>query len=216
MTTEKKTETTTGQITIPPPNIKRVTFRIKGTAPYMQHRFSQKAMQTMIDKQKAGSQGKKGKLKEPRDFDADYKAAMHISEKGWHGIPAPAFRGALISACRLVGFKMTLAKLSLFIEADGLDEVDGTPLVKIEGTPEKNIGPVRNETGVCDIRVRPMWRQWNATVKIRFDADQFKVDDVANLLQRAGEQVGIGEGRPDSKMSYGMDYGTFTLEKSNE
>ena len=32
------------------------------------------------------------------------------------------FVSALISACRLVGFKMTLAKLSVFVEEDGRDK----------------------------------------------------------------------------------------------
>jgi hypothetical protein len=55
---------------------------------------------------------------------------------------------------------MTLAKLSLFIEADGLDVIDGTPLVRIiAGEPERTDMHVRNATGVVDIRTRPMWRE---------------------------------------------------------
>jgi ribosomal protein S17 len=42
--------------------------------------------------------------------------------------------------------------------------------------------------------------------------DQFKVQDVANLLSRVGEQVGICEGRPDSKNSAGMGWGTFQVK----
>jgi hypothetical protein len=49
---------------------------------------------------------------------------------------------------------------------------------------------------------------------VRFDADQFKASDVVNLLQRAGAQVGIGEGRPFSKSSNGLGYGTFDVEVS--
>jgi hypothetical protein len=37
------------------------------------------------------------------------------------------------------------------------------------------------------------------------------VTDVTNLMQRVGQQVGIGEGRNDSKMSAGMGWGCFTL-----
>jgi hypothetical protein len=44
-----------------------------------------------------------------------------------------------------------------------------------------------------------------------YDADQFTLEDVSNLLARAGMQVGIGEGRPDSKMSAGMGWGTFRI-----
>jgi hypothetical protein len=70
----------------------------------------------------------------------------------------------------------------------------------------------RNATGVADIRVRPMWRKWALNVVLRFDADQFTTSDVVNLLSRAGEQVGIGEGRPFSKSSNGLGFGTFTVE----
>jgi len=70
---------------------------------------------------------------------------------------------------------------------------------------------VRNATGVADIRVRPMWREWGAHVRVKYDADQFTLTDVTNLMARVGMQVGIGEGRPDSKSSAGLGWGTFEL-----
>jgi hypothetical protein len=86
------------------------------------------------------------------------------------------------------------------------------PLVKLDaGQPERLDMAVRNQTGVADIRVRPMWRQWGATLRIQFDGDQFTAKDVANLLGRVGLQVGIGEGRPDSKNSAGMGWGLFEV-----
>ena len=117
----------------------------------------------------------------------------------------------MVSACRLVGFKMTIAKLSVFIEADGIDRVDGVPLIRINGTPEPLRQHVRNATGVCDLRVRAMFKTWSATIRISYDADQFSQEDVANLMMRVGRQVGIGEGRPDSKASVGMGWGTFSI-----
>lgn len=167
----------------------------------------------MKAKHEAGGTAKKGKAREPRDFDDDFRQAMHVSTSGWYGIPASAFRQAMISACRLVGFKMTLAKLSVFVAADGFDRVDGIPLIRLNSAsePEKTEMAVRNQTGVADIRVRPMWRQWGAEVRVRYDADQFTVDDVSNLMARVGMQVGIGEGRPDSRESAGLGWGTFGL-----
>jgi hypothetical protein len=120
----------------------------------------------------------------------------------------------MISACRIVGFKMTQAKMAVFIEADDIDAGDGTPLVFINGKPESVMHHVRNATGVADLRVRAMWREWSALVRVRFDADLFTVTDVTNLLARAGVQVGIGEGRPDSKSSSGMGWGLFAIEES--
>lgn len=199
-------------LTIAPLKFGHLIIVIKGVAPYMQARFSQKAMRQMEEKHRAGSQAKKGKQREARDFDDDYEQAKHVMDDGRIGIPAGCFRAAMISACKLVGFHMTVAKLSVFVEHDGLDRVDRTPLIEIKGAPEKSMMPVRNATGVADLRCRPMWKEWSATLRLNFDMGQFAVADVLNLLVRAGRQVGIGEGRPDSKKSNGLGFGLFDIE----
>lgn len=203
-------------VAIKPPKLETAAFVVIGTAPYVQHKFSAKARQQMMDKQAAGSQAKKGKQREPKNFDEVFVQAQHFAAEGWNGIPAPAFRSSMIDACRLVNFKMTLAKQALFVEPDGFDKDDGIPLVRIEGEKERHEGLVRNETGVADIRVRPMWRVWHAAVRVTYDAEQFSHTDVANLLARAGAQVGIGEGRPFSKQSHGMGWGTFRIATEAE
>lgn len=208
-----KMEKIAAPVTIAPLNMKHVALRIVGTAPYMQARFSAKSMEMMRAKHEAGSTARKGKAKEARDFAEDCRQAMHLDAQGRVGIPAGAFRAACISACRLVGFKMTMAKLSIFVEADTSDLVDGTPLVFIEGEHEMSVMHTRNATGVTDLRARPMWREWSANLRMRWDADQFTLADVVNLLDRAGQQVGIGEGRPDSRASAGIGFGTFMVER---
>jgi hypothetical protein len=220
-TATKKTTTTSSPaasgkhetVQITAPRINTAEFKIIGTAPYIQLRFSEKAINAMREKHEAGSQANKKKAKEARDFHQDFIQAQHMSDdkKPWNGIPASAFRNGMISACRLVGFKMTLAKLSVFILPDGFDKVDGVPLIKIDGTPESHLMHARNATGVCDLRVRAKFWPWSATVRVQYDADQFTATDAANLMTRVGAQVGIGEGRPDSKMSAGMGWGTFKL-----
>ncbi len=199
-------------VQIAAPKLRTAEFKLIGTSPFVQLRFSQKAMNSMMDKMKGGSQSKSKKVREARDFDDDFLQAQHVSLEGWTGIPAGAFRSAMISACRLVGFKMTLAKLSVFIESDGIDKVDGVPLVKIIGKPEKNVMAVRNATGVADIRCRPMWKEWSIKLRVKYDEDQFSLQDVSNLLSRVGQQVGLGEGRHDSRMSSGLGWGCFKLE----
>lgn len=206
---------TTESVSIKPPNFQTAVFRIVGTSPYVQNKFSNKAREQMKGKQEAGSTGgsKRGP-KVAKDFNAAYEEATHRTAEGWAGIPAPAFRNAMISACRTVGFKMTIAKLSVFVEADGFDADDGTPLVKIiKGEPRYHEALVRLQTGVADIRARPMWEPgWEAEIRVTFDGDQFTLADVSNLLMRVGMQVGVGEGRPDSKNSAGMGWGTFKIK----
>ena len=205
------TKQTTTQVVIKAPDIRDLVFYIAGTAPYCQANFPAKAEAMMREKMLAGSSAKGKKPREARDFDDDYEQSKHYSTDGWVGIPAGAFRAAMISACRLVNFKMTLAKLSVFVQADGFDRKDGTPLVAISGVPEKCEMHVRNATGVADIRVRAMWREWSAKVRVQYDADQFTTSDITNLMMRVGQQVGIGEGRPDSRASAGLGWGTFRI-----
>ena len=208
----KSKETTS--IVIAAPNIQRAGFEIYGTAPYVQHAFSQKVGRQILDAQMSSKAKKRG-AKDPRDPEADYKDATHLTTAGGYGIPAGGIRSALISACRVAGFQMTKAKLSVFVETEEFDNA-GTPLVPLHGEPEMHQAHVRLESGVCSIAIRPMWKVWSATVNVKWDGDQFSKNDVGNLLERAGQQVGIGEGRPDSKKSTGMGWGTFTLIKGDQ
>jgi hypothetical protein len=208
------------KVSITPPNIQQAKFRIIGTAPMVQNKFSQRALEAMAADQAAGPSSKKKAKRAAKDFDACVREATHYAKEGWAGIPASAFRAGLISTCRLLGFPMTLAKLSVFVMADGYerDRFGVQPLVKIiKGKPQRTDFAVRNATGVADIRPRPMWLEgWEALVTIKFDADQFTLDDVSNLLARMGEQVGIGAGRPDSKDSSGMGWGTFRIASASK
>jgi hypothetical protein len=166
----------------------------------------------MLEAQMATAKKKK---KEPRNPEEDFENAKHVSEEGWCGIPAAAFRAAMISACRLVGFQMTKAKLSIFVEADGLDRDSRQPLVQIisDDEPEMSEMCVRLESGVASVAIRPLWPRWGCLIRVKFDGDQFTYRDVINLLDRAGQQVGIGEGRPDSKKSTGLGWGTFEVDR---
>jgi len=192
-------------------DLRILKVKIIGTAPYLQCRFPEKAMAKMMATQLAGDRDKKNIKREPRNIKRDYEQSQHRMENGDCGIPASAFRAAAISACRLVGFKMTIAKLSIFIEGDGYDRLDGMPLVKIDGKPEMHQMIGRNADGSADIRIRSIWRKWSATLRIRYDANQFNANDVLNLLDRVGQQVGIGEGRADSRKSAGMMLGFFRI-----
>lgn len=200
-------------VTIKPPNFGTAVFNIEGTAPLVIHRFSAKTKKEMADKAAAGKTASSRKVREPRDAQITYNEARYISREGWDGFHAASIRNAMISACRLVGFKMTLAKLSIFVEADGWDAKESQiPLIRIYGEPVLQEDMARVETGQPYVTVRPAYHSWKAKVRIRWDADQFTIQDVSNLLSRVGMQVGIGEGRPDSKNSAGMGWGLFSLE----
>jgi hypothetical protein len=194
---------------ITPPKFGVVDLIIEGVAPLVVERFSKKA--ELMAKMAEGQSAKNKKNRDARDYDREAEEARYRSADGWEGMNAAAFRAAMISACRLVGFKMTLAKLSTFVEADGFDLNDGVPLVRVYGESQTYTAHTRNATGVIDIRSRPMYRSWAAKLRVRYDMDQFKMADVLNLVSRCGLQVGIGAGRPDSKASAGCGFGLFQV-----
>lgn len=203
-------------VSIKAPNFQQAVFTIKGTAPLVIHRFSAKTKDQMKMKMEAGDKGSKGKKqREAKSTDSLFEESRYQAKAGWDGFNASAIRNAMISACRLVNFKMTLAKMSVFVEPDGWDAKEPQiPLVRIYGEAKKQEDMARVETGQPYVTVRAAYHDWSAKIKIRWDADQFSLDDVSNLLMRVGVQVGLCEGRPDSKNSAGMGWGLFALEGS--
>lgn len=200
-------------VTIAPPNFRTAVFQVKGTAPLVIHRFSAKVKQQMKDKMETGPTANSKKNREAKKTDDLYEESRYRSKQGWDGFNAAAVRKAMISACRLVNFKMTLAKLSIFVEADGWDRDEPQiPLIRIYGEPKKQEDMARVETGQPYVTVRAAYHDWKAKITIRWDADQFQTIDITNLLSRVGLQVGLGEGRPDSTNSAGMGWGLFVLE----
>lgn len=200
------------RVVITPLREKVVAFKIIGTAPLMCCKFSTTKFNVMKETQEAGSQKNSKKVRTARDFKKDFEQASHRAKEGWYGLPCAAFRRGLIETCRMVGFKMTVAKMSIFIEADGYEAQSGDPLVRLKvKEPRMDLRPARNANGSCDIRSRPLWDKWEATLRVRFDEDQFSVTDVTNLLHRMGAQNGIGEGRPNSSSSSGIGFGTFQI-----
>jgi hypothetical protein len=202
-------------VTIAAPNIQTAKFTIAGTAPLVIHRFDVKTMREFEDKIIEGSKPRGKRKFEPKKVEDICESAKYIGKTGnetWEGFNASSIRLAMISACRGANFKMTIAKQSLFVEADGWDvNTPLVPLIRIIGKSEISKMIAKTETNVAMLCIRPMYNPWKAVVRIRFDADLFSLSDVSNLLARAGQCVGIGEGRPDSKNSGGMGWGVFQI-----
>jgi hypothetical protein len=201
------------QIMISPPKFQRAVARVKGDAPLLSNAMSSEARAKMKAGQESGTrQRRMKKNRDPKDFNAQFKGSLHVSREGWYGIPCSSFRNAMIDACRTVDFAMTRARLFIFVESDGFDANDGTPLVRIHGEPvmDERIGKLAS--GVSDILVRARFDKWHADVKLKWDSDSLTATDIMNLLARAGWHCGVGAGRPNSKNSAGIGMGTFIVE----
>jgi hypothetical protein len=206
---------TTQAVTIKPPSFGIAAFEVHGAGPpLVVHRMSKKLKDQLKEKMESGKPAGSKRNREPKLTDDSFEDARYRSPEGWDGFHAGAIRSAMISACRLVNFKMTLAKLAVFVEPDGYDALEPQiPLIRIRGDATKQEVLARVESGLPFVTVREAFNPWAATIRIRFDKDQFTLADVTNLMSRVGQQVGIGEGRPDSKSSAGMGWGLFSIEE---
>lgn len=203
---------------IKPPNFQHAEFMVSADGvPLVVHRFAAKTKIQMKMKMEQGKSAGNRKNREAKATDDLYEEARYRSAEGWDGFHAASIRCALISACRLVGLKMTLAKLSLFVVADGYDKDEPQiPLIRIYGEAQKQEDMARVETGQPYVTVRAAYHNWKAKIHIKWDADQYSLEDVTNLLMRVGMQCGIGEGRPDSKNSAGMGWGLFEIDSAEK
>jgi hypothetical protein len=217
ITDTEKTVSRSSKVVITRPKFESAIFYIKGNAPLVVHRFSVKTRNELKQKMLEGKSAGSKKNREPKDPEEIYNAGRYISSNGgWDGFNAAGLRKAMISACKLVDFKMTLAKCSIFVVQDGWDAKEPQiPLVRIldcESIMQEDIA--KTSTGEPYVCFRPAYHGWGAKVHIRWDNDQFKLVDIGNLLVRVGIQVGLCEGRPDSKKGPGMGWGTFDVVES--
>ena len=175
-------------------------IEIRGTAPLIVHRWSEKARQMMLDAQ----QGRKSP-KEPKDPQADFESSMYRFEDGGHGFPIMAFKSATVKGgARVFGkaVKMTELRQVFTFLADGVG-VDGTQLARIIAPdPFMREDMVRVGMGTADIRYRAEYRDWSALLRIEFVPSVIDLSSVVALVD-AGGTNGVGEWRPEKSGSFG-------------
>lgn len=200
----------TEKVTIKKVDKSMLQVSIAGIVPYVQHKWAEKAKQE-IRNRKTGIKNVRTKC----DPEAECEAAMYRLSDGRHGIPITAIKKAMILAAHKdYGIPRTTVASSVFVHAEEYDE-DGTPLVLLQTSGHKmREDAVRVGQGAADLRYRPEFQKWKATLVIEYDSDALSAENVVNLLDRAGYKVGIGEGRPEKQS--GLDWGRFEVVAEKE
>lgn len=180
-----------------------VRLRITGTSSLIQHKWSTKALQMMRDKHA----GKKTREREKRDPEFECKEATYFTAKGQYGVPAMAIKTAIIEAAHKdIGVEKTLVKKALFIRCN-----DPAKVLEMDcDAPITREDTVRVGQGSADLRYRPEFHRWSVDIEFEIDAELLRVEDLVNLIDRAGFGVGIGEWRPEK----GGEYGRFEVDRS--
>lgn len=189
-----------------PINLKQIrsenlSFTIRGISPLIQHAWSEKAKEMMREKHA----GKKSKNRDVRDPASEMRAATYYTDEEKYGIPAMAFKSSLIAAAHKdIGIEKTLLRKALFIHCD-----DSNGVMEMEcPDPVMREDCVRVGAGSADLRYRPEFRDWSVRVSVTFDSELLQVQDIINLVNRAGFGCGIGEWRPEK----GGEFGRFEVD----
>jgi hypothetical protein len=196
------------QVRISPIAQERVLVPIVGTNPLIVHNFSAKSRQMMLD----AMQGKKSPATK-KDPEAEYNDAFYRMENGEPGFPAIGFKACTVGAARFYGKDVKMTELRQFMFFRGiLSDRDPMPLVQIIGEPEMREDTVRVGMGKADLRYRPMFRQWSATLDITYVTSQLDLDSLVSLVNAGGMGVGVGEWRPEKR----GEFGTFALDVNHD
>jgi len=173
---------------------------IRGTAPLIQHAWSEKGIRCL----RMTAAERKKLPKGPRDPDTEGNAATYRTPEGDYGIPAMAVKAAMIEvAHKDVGLPKTTVRKALRFDRNGI-----LPMDCDEPEIREDIVRVGNEQ--TDLRYRPEFGRWTVRIELRYDAELLTVQDVVNLIDRAGFSVGIGEWRPEKN----GEYGTFEVDRT--
>jgi hypothetical protein len=199
-------------VTLKPIRVKQIEIKVVGDSSLILHKWSQKAIQMILDKQgKKASGGREARdpeqefvntlywLKgEPENLTPEtFKQAVKSGAQ--FGFPSTGFKQAALSGGYRSG--MTKDKVSIM----GAFHIDGD-LVRIVGVPEMRMDMVRlsGMGNPADIRFRAEFKEWSAVIPIKYNELVISAEQILNLISIAGFSVGIGEWRVEKNGSHGM------------
>lgn len=190
---------------------KIVEIPITGISPLIPHNWSEKAKRLMRTAQGiavdgASSPGVKAK-RDPKNPLEEAEASLYRLDDGRPGMPAVAFKAALVGAARdFTDLTLVVLKQSVFVHGDGVEQ-----LVPIDCEMTLREDMPRNANGNADLRYRYALWPWRAALQVEFKATMLDESSIVALVDAAGDG-GIGDWRPSApKSSTGM-YGRFHVE----
>lgn len=184
--------------------MKEYKIRIKGKTPYMQHR---------MDDQKLEEWEKNRKLIVERDdiaLEDRYRAEFHSynDEKGFY-LPSEHIRGALINAGAFLKSKVGNAKKSMknVVAAQFMIKEEKIRLPIYDEIDKRSA--VNRNIKARVMCIRPKWNTWDVEFTLMIDNDTITKETIQELINTAGNYVGIGSFRPTNN---GM-FGRFEADK---
>jgi hypothetical protein len=191
-------------IVIEQPQTLFVAVEIKGTAPLIQNKFNQKAVEEMLRKHMGLSVQKEKKV--PAEC---VERATVMNADGKVCMPPTAFKKAMLTASTAIkSLKKTQLRTSVFVVGSSI------PLEYSRMIPRMDMVRCSGIGRVPDVRFRPSFEDWSARMIIEF-SETLPPQTVVDLLNRAGA-VGVGEWRPEKDGSFGTFYISRNITETKE
>jgi hypothetical protein len=188
--------------------MKKFKVEIVGQTPYMQHRH---------DDQKLEEWEKNRKLiiERPEVSQADaLRAEFHCyrNSDGRCYIPSEHIRQAMIAAGSYSKAKVGNAKRSMKNIVAAMFMVTPEEIILPDYDTIDKRSAVNKNVKARIITVRPKWNQWKALFTLAVDNDTITTQTTEEILNNAGNYVGIGSYRPTNNGYFGR----FQVEKVEE
>lgn len=217
-------------IEIKPVEIRTVNVRVRGTAPLIMHKWSEKAKRMILDKQTKATKTKGHDLKIPvadfissaywltpepsgnSDEECEIAFSKAVEEGARWGFPVTAIKQATIMAASRndIDIKTTTLRGCFFIKGEGPDM-----LAEVKGSvPHMREDMVRvgGISKTADIRHRAQFDDWYMDLEISYNVNgPITIEQIVNLINLGGFTCGIGEWRPEKDGSFGT-YQVVTVE----
>lgn len=203
------------KIYIPAPNLKLMQVTIKGTAPLIYHKWSEKAIRMILDKQlKTVAATSKKEAKNPAQDAVD---TFYVDSDGFIAFPVLCIKNAMVGAARSMrNITMTILRQGIWVVGDPefTRVLSSNKEIKLEDI-KQSIFKEQDEDKVTDNKDRTYWRQdmvrvgmgaadirfrgeiknWSMKPWIKWNDDLFSQEQILNLLNTAGFSCGLGEWR---------------------
>lgn len=192
-------------ITVADIDLATLSVPIRGLTPLLPQKWTEAALEQMRAKQQSA---KMTTVQKPKDPMLNAHQSTYWLSDDQPGIPAGAFKSALVSAVGLFkGLTKVGSKMMFMVEGEGPDNL--VPI--IDCTWEAREFQVRNATGVADLRYFNVIMPWRAVLNVTYPPSLIEASAVASLVDAAGKFAGVGGYRPSAPKVASGTYGRWEI-----
>lgn len=205
----KKQETNGIEISIPPIDKTETIITIIGDTPLIMNAFSEKARRMILDKQQQ-------KAKKPKEAKNEWECLINslnwLTEKpkeytkevfekviktARFGFPSIGVKAAAIAAA----YRADLIKNKVCMQ--GAFHIP-TEYVEIKGDLTMREDMVKIPMGGADVVFRGEFKNWYSTFTVTYNANRISLEQLIQLINLGGYEVGIGDWRVEKGGNHGM------------